>query len=204
MYFYRLEGQMVETARAHNKPVVNVQWLNDILFGAEIGIKDPTNIKYQQFDLSDPFSINYDMVSHLMGMLLHIIVFYIMEIFNYLKSISIRVLYFIKKCLTLVNPNYYFHYFLEGWKTPVVYLKNKRVYDLTSPSKYKKLKTEIEDQDCIDLSDDDDDDFDDDDDNIVITYINRSKPCIMLSGFTVEEKTEKLQVFSNVILLYFM
>jgi len=60
---------MVETALANNKPVVNVQWVNDILFGAEIGIRDPTNIKYQQFNLSNPFSINYDMVSDLMGMI---------------------------------------------------------------------------------------------------------------------------------------
>jgi len=65
---------MVETALAINKPVVNVQWLNDILFGAEIGIRDPTNIKYQQFNLSDPFSVNYDMVSDLMGMISHIII----------------------------------------------------------------------------------------------------------------------------------
>jgi len=51
-----------------NKPVVNVQWLNDILFGAKLGIKEPGNLKYQQFDLCNPFLVNYDMVSHLMGM----------------------------------------------------------------------------------------------------------------------------------------
>jgi len=48
--------------------VVNVQWLNDILFGAKLGIKEPRNLKYQQFDLHNPFLVNYDMVSHLMGM----------------------------------------------------------------------------------------------------------------------------------------
>jgi len=48
--------------------VVNVQWLNDILFGARLGIKEPGNLKYQQFDLCNPFLVNYDMVSHLMGM----------------------------------------------------------------------------------------------------------------------------------------
>jgi len=64
----RLKGELVETALANNKPVVNVQWLNDILFGAKLGIKDPANLKYQQFDLCNPFIVNYDMVSHLMGM----------------------------------------------------------------------------------------------------------------------------------------
>ena len=48
--------------------MVNVQWLNDILFGAKLGIKEPGNLKYQQFDLCNPFLVNYDMVSHLMGM----------------------------------------------------------------------------------------------------------------------------------------
>ncbi|KAL5239337.1 hypothetical protein ACI65C_006747 [Semiaphis heraclei] len=62
----KLEGELVEKALAINKPVVNVQWLNEILFGARIGIREPGNLKYQQFDLSNPFSVNYDMVSHLM------------------------------------------------------------------------------------------------------------------------------------------
>jgi len=64
----RLEGEVVEKALAMNKPVLNVQWLNDILFGGKLSITDPRNIKYQQFDLCDPFLVNYDMVSHLMGM----------------------------------------------------------------------------------------------------------------------------------------
>lgn len=60
----------MEIAKAINRPVVNVQWLNDILCGAQIGIHNPTHIKYQQFNLSDPFSVDYDMVSNLMGMIL--------------------------------------------------------------------------------------------------------------------------------------
>lgn len=68
--FFRLEGNLVETALALNKPVVNIQWLSDILLGAKIGLKNPKNIKYQQFDLPNPFLVNYDMVPHLMGMLL--------------------------------------------------------------------------------------------------------------------------------------
>lgn len=61
---------MINTAFALKKPVVNVQWLNDILFGAINGIKNPESIKYQQFNSIDPFLVNYDMVSHLMGLLL--------------------------------------------------------------------------------------------------------------------------------------
>lgn len=61
---------MVEKALALVKPVVNVQWLNDIIFGAKIGIKDPTNNRYQQYDLPNPFSVNYEMVSDLMGIIL--------------------------------------------------------------------------------------------------------------------------------------
>ncbi|CAI6360450.1 unnamed protein product [Macrosiphum euphorbiae] len=62
----KLEGELVEKALAINKPVVSVQWLNDILFGSRLGIKEPGNIKYQQFDICDPFLVNYDMVSSLM------------------------------------------------------------------------------------------------------------------------------------------
>ena len=49
--------------------MVNVQWLNDILFGAVQCINEPMKLKYQQFDLSNPFLVNYNMVSRLMGML---------------------------------------------------------------------------------------------------------------------------------------
>lgn len=70
IFFFRLEGELVTTALALNKPVVNVQWLNDILLGAKLGLKNPKNIKYQEFNLPNPFLVNYDMVSHLMGMIL--------------------------------------------------------------------------------------------------------------------------------------
>lgn len=65
---------MVKIAQNLGKPVVNVQWLNDILFGAHFGIKYPTSVIYQQFNLKDPFSINYEMVLHLMGMLLFLLI----------------------------------------------------------------------------------------------------------------------------------
>jgi len=49
--------------------VVNVQWINDIIFGAKLGFIESGYSKYQQYDLCDPFLVNYDMVLHLMGML---------------------------------------------------------------------------------------------------------------------------------------
>lgn len=68
IFFSSLSGDIIDTAFALKRPIVNVQWLNDILFGAINGVKNPKNIKYQQFSLSNPFVVNYDMVSHLMGM----------------------------------------------------------------------------------------------------------------------------------------
>jgi len=49
--------------------VVNVQWINDIIFGVKLSLKKSGYSQYQQFDLCDPFLVNYDMVPHLMGML---------------------------------------------------------------------------------------------------------------------------------------
>lgn len=78
----RSEGELVEKALAINKPVVNIQWLNDILFGEKLGIKEPGNSKYQKFDLFNPFSVNYDMVSHLMGMVsINYIILYLVNCF---------------------------------------------------------------------------------------------------------------------------
>lgn len=125
-------------------------------------------------------------------------------------------MYFVKKCLILVNSNY----FLEGWKTPVVYLKNRLVYDLTTSSasllKRKRQKTDIEDSNCIDLindddgddnTDDGDDNTDDDDGNnhdLIITNINRKSPCIMFSGYTNVEQEKQVPVIFQLNLFYFM
>jgi len=64
----RLEGELVKKGLAMNIPVVNLQWLIDVLFGVEITMNISTNIKYQQFDLCNPFLVNFNMVSQLMGM----------------------------------------------------------------------------------------------------------------------------------------
>lgn len=60
----KLEGEIAESSFINR--VVNVQWINDIIFGAKLSLNESGNSQYQQFDLCDPFLVNYDMVSHLM------------------------------------------------------------------------------------------------------------------------------------------
>lgn len=67
---FRLEGKKVKKARDINRPVVNVQWLNEILFGHLSCMYQPENVKYQQFNLSNPFRVDYNLVIHLMGKIL--------------------------------------------------------------------------------------------------------------------------------------
>ncbi|XP_025192742.1 PAX-interacting protein 1-like, partial [Melanaphis sacchari] len=61
-----LEGEIIKRALTFKIPVVNVQWISDILLGEKISFHDSNKIKYQQFELCDPFSINAVRVSHLM------------------------------------------------------------------------------------------------------------------------------------------
>jgi len=69
IFVYRFEGKLVQKAKFLNIPIVNVQWINDILLGENIGIEGANNAKYRKFDLYDPFSMNHGMVSELMSML---------------------------------------------------------------------------------------------------------------------------------------
>lgn len=103
----------------------------------------------------------------------------------------------------MFNINKFELLFLDGWKTPVVYLRNPQVYDLTNPtnlSKRKRQKTEDEDPNCIDLIDDDDNK---DNLNDVITYIDTNIPYVMFSGFSMKEQEEQIQVYCNLNLFYF-
>ncbi|XP_050423408.1 PAX-interacting protein 1-like isoform X2 [Adelges cooleyi] len=146
----RNHGETLDIAYALNRPVVNVEWLNDILFGAQYCISHPDSPKYQQFKLIDTFNVNYDMIPHLM----------------------------------------------EAWKTPVLYLKNQQVCDLTSPTKNLKRKRQnLSIDNCnpelIDLTDNDETSSND----IVITYIsNAFKPCVMLNGFSKLKQRELEQI----------
>jgi len=64
---YRLEGAKYKKAREWNRPVVNAQWLNEILFGHYSCIQQPDMQKFQQFNLGNPFRIDYGLIPHLMG-----------------------------------------------------------------------------------------------------------------------------------------
>lgn len=73
-YGFRLEGKKVKKARDTNRPVVNVQWLNEILFGHLSCMYQPENAKYQQFNLNNPFRVDYNLVLHLMGKIYCVII----------------------------------------------------------------------------------------------------------------------------------
>ncbi|XP_025192282.1 PAX-interacting protein 1-like [Melanaphis sacchari] len=61
-----LEGGIIRRALTLEIPIVNVLWIIDLFLGEKIGFHDSNKTKYQQYELSDPFSINSVRVSHLM------------------------------------------------------------------------------------------------------------------------------------------
>ncbi|XP_039297213.1 PAX-interacting protein 1 isoform X2 [Nilaparvata lugens] len=63
----RPDGEKYKKAREWGKSVVNVQWLNEILFGHYSCLQQADSHKYQQFNLGNPFRIDYALVPHLMG-----------------------------------------------------------------------------------------------------------------------------------------
>lgn len=65
----RPDGEKYKRAREWGKSVVNVQWLNEILFGHYSCLQQPDSHKYQQYNLGNPFRIDYILVPHLMGKL---------------------------------------------------------------------------------------------------------------------------------------
>lgn len=73
---FRFEGKKVKKARETNRPVVNVQWLNEILFGHLSCMYQPENAKYQQFNINNPFRVDYNLVLHLMGEIFLIALFF--------------------------------------------------------------------------------------------------------------------------------
>lgn len=97
---------------------------------------------------------------------------------------------------------------VDAWKTPVVFLENQRVYDLTeileSSPRPKRQKNMIKQfPECIDLAADDSDDND-----VLITYYGQSNdtnsnaPRVKFSGFTTKEEAELKNVFFNLIILF--
>ncbi|KAK9506186.1 hypothetical protein O3M35_008167 [Rhynocoris fuscipes] len=63
----RPEGEKYRKAREWSRSVVNVQWLTEVLFGHYSCLQHPDNHKYQQFNIGNPFRIDYTLVPHLMG-----------------------------------------------------------------------------------------------------------------------------------------
>lgn len=66
----KAEGAKYKKAKETNKVTVNVQWLNEVLFGHYTCIQQPEVQKYQQYNLSNCFRVDYSLVLHLMGKLI--------------------------------------------------------------------------------------------------------------------------------------
>lgn len=63
----KLEGDMFNAAKDWNIPVVNSLWLSDITIGNLSSMSQYDNQKYQQYNITAPFRIDYGLVPHLMG-----------------------------------------------------------------------------------------------------------------------------------------
>ncbi|KAL1400707.1 hypothetical protein pipiens_007212 [Culex pipiens pipiens] len=62
----RIDNQKYKFAKDWNVPTVNTVWLSDILLGNLAAMQQCDGPKYQQFNLSCPFRIDYNLVMHLM------------------------------------------------------------------------------------------------------------------------------------------
>ncbi|XP_049699175.2 PAX-interacting protein 1 isoform X1 [Helicoverpa armigera] len=63
----RAEGNKYRRARDWGIPVVTAAWLTDLLLGNMSALSQIENAKYQQFNLTSPFRMDYSLVSHLMN-----------------------------------------------------------------------------------------------------------------------------------------
>lgn len=66
MYF-RPEGQKYQKAKEWQIPVVNVQWLSDLILGHMEALKMPIQKCYLQVGQIDEFQMDTNKVQHLMG-----------------------------------------------------------------------------------------------------------------------------------------
>lgn len=69
VYFFliRPEGAKYKKAKEWQTSVVNAQWLTDILCGQMVALHQIESPKYQQFNLGNPFKLDYAAIPHLMG-----------------------------------------------------------------------------------------------------------------------------------------
>ncbi|XP_034939665.1 PAX-interacting protein 1-like [Chelonus insularis] len=61
------EGPKYKKAKEWQIPVVNAQWITDILCGQLNALHQIDTPKYQQFSLSNPFRLDYSIIPHLMA-----------------------------------------------------------------------------------------------------------------------------------------
>ncbi|PRD23663.1 UNVERIFIED_CONTAM: PAX-interacting protein 1 [Trichonephila clavipes] len=61
------EGRKALKAREWRIPLVNVQWLHDLMFGHIDALRLSMAHKYQQYDSENPFAVDYALVPHLMS-----------------------------------------------------------------------------------------------------------------------------------------
>jgi PAX-interacting protein 1 len=55
-------------AREWKVPIVNVQWLSELVMGHFAGLQFPGSFKYQDFSAEEHFRLDYSLVPELMGM----------------------------------------------------------------------------------------------------------------------------------------
>jgi len=92
--------------------------------------------------------------------------------------------------------------FLEAWKFPISFYRAQKLDDYTvrldSPTKFKRQKTLSKTPELINLVDDDNDN------DVVITYIKtlpKSKPSVLFSGFSTDDREILKMVFSYLVFL---
>ena len=66
----RLEGSKYDKAIEWRKPYVNVQWLSDNVLGNIDNVRNISQLRYQTYDLPDPFMIDQLQRMPLMGELI--------------------------------------------------------------------------------------------------------------------------------------
>lgn len=73
--FFRPEGLKFEKAKEWRIPVVNTQWLIDLILADLDALRLPVPNKYLQLNQAEPFKMDLSKVSHLMGKFHAVILF---------------------------------------------------------------------------------------------------------------------------------
>ena len=65
---FRTTGKKYQKALEWGLPIVNVQWLTDLVLGHMDALQLPLHMKYKQFGVADDFRVELIKVAHLLGM----------------------------------------------------------------------------------------------------------------------------------------